>query len=128
MINRMAATTPRTVDDYIAGVPAEVRPKLEELRAAIRSAAPDAVERISYGMPAYHLNGRLIYFAAHKHHIGLYPADPAEAAAAGLSEHLAAKSTLQFPLDQPLPTAAIRRLIERRVRGATQPEPDSLNE
>ena len=89
---------------------------LAELRATIRAAAPDADERISYAMPCYHVNGRLAYFQKHAHHIGLYPFTPDEARAVGLEQHIAAKATLQFPLDQPLPLAAIRKLIEQRVK------------
>ncbi len=89
---------------------------LTELRETIRKAAPEADERISYGMPYYHLDGRLAYFQAHSHHIGLYPFTLDEARAAGLEERVAAKATLQFPLDQPLPRAAIRRLVEQRAK------------
>jgi len=108
--------TPKNVDEYIAGTPAATRPMLAELRATIRAAAPDADERISYGMPFYHLNGRLAYFQKHAHHIGLYPFTLDEASAFGLEQHIVAKATLQFPLDQPLPLAAIRKLIEQRVK------------
>jgi uncharacterized protein YdhG (YjbR/CyaY superfamily) len=118
---------PKNVDEYIAGTPAETRPMLAELRATIRAAAPDADERISYAMPCYHVNGRLAYFQKHAHHIGLYPFTPDEARAVGLEQHIAAKATLQFPLDQPLPLAAITKLIERRVKTksarAGQPTP-----
>lgn len=109
------SSAPRDVEAYIAAAPAASRAALEELRALIRSGAPDAEERISYGMPAYHLKGRLAYFSAHSKHIGLYPAGAEDAAACGLDAYLAAKSTLRFPLDRPLPTAAIRSFIERRA-------------
>ena len=109
-------SAPKNVDEYIAGTPAETRPMLDELRATIRAAAPDADERISYGMPFYHLNGRLAYFQKHAHHVGLYPFTLEEARAVGLEQHIAAKATLQFRLDQPLPLAAIRKLIEQRVK------------
>jgi uncharacterized protein YdhG (YjbR/CyaY superfamily) len=104
------------VDEYIAGEPESLRPMLTELRDTIRAAAPEADERISYGMPYYHLNGRLAYFRTHAHHIGLYPFSLEEARAAGLEHLMAAKATLQLPLDQPLPLAAIRRVIEQRVK------------
>lgn len=104
------------VDTYIAAAPDKARPLLQALRETIRAAAPKAEERISYGMPAYHLEGvRLTYFQAHSRHIGLYAFSVEDARAVGLEGHIAAKSTLQFPLDQSLPTAAIRRLIEQRV-------------
>jgi len=109
----MSGAPPRDVDEYIARAPAEARAALAELRAIIKAAAPAAEERISYGMPYYFLNGRLAYFSLHAHHIGLYPADRAAADAAGLTSNFAAKSTLQFPLDQPLPAASIHTLIEQ---------------
>ena len=109
-------SAPRSVDEYIAGEPESLRPMLTELRDTIRAAAPEADERISYGMPYYHLNGRLAYFQAHTKHIGLYPFSLEESRAAGLEHLVAARATLQFPRDQPLPLAAIRRLIEQRVK------------
>jgi uncharacterized protein YdhG (YjbR/CyaY superfamily) len=107
---------PKNVDEYIAGTPEATRPMLSQLREAIRAAAPDADERISYGMPFYHLDGRLAYFHKHAHHIGMYPFTLEEARAAGLEQYVAAKATLQLPLDQPLPVAAIKDLIQRRVK------------
>src|SRR5579863_5172739 len=89
---------------------------LAALRETIRAAAPDADERISYGMPFYHLDGRLAYFQRHAHHIGVYPFSLEEARAVGLERYVAVKATLQFPLDQPLPLAAIGKLIEQRVK------------
>jgi uncharacterized protein YdhG (YjbR/CyaY superfamily) len=109
-------TAPERVDDYIAAVPESVRPMLRELRETIRSAAPEADERISYGMPYFHLHGRLAYFRAHARHIGLYPFNADEARAVGLERYVAAKATLQFPLNQPLPLAAIDALIRQRVK------------
>lgn len=117
----MPAQPPRDVDDYIASAPESTRPLLTELRETIKAAAPKAEEGISYGMPYYSLNGvRLTYFQAHTRHIGLYAFNAEDTRAAGLEQHMAAKSTLQFPLDRPLPTAAIRRLIEQRVKAAAQ--------
>jgi uncharacterized protein YdhG (YjbR/CyaY superfamily) len=107
----------RDVDSYIAAAPEGARPLLKELRETIRAAAPEAEERISYGMPYYHLHGvRLTYFQAHTRHIGLYAFTVEDARAVGLEQHMAAKATLQFPLDQTLPTSAIRRLIELRAK------------
>ena len=63
----------RMVDVYIKRFPPDIQRKLEELRAAIRLAAPEAIEKISYGMPAYMLNGPLVYFAAYQNHVGFYP-------------------------------------------------------
>ena len=107
----------RDVDVYIAAAPEEARPLLKELRETIRAAAPEAEEQISYGMPYYNLHGvRLTYFQAHTRHIGLYAFTVEDACAVGLEKHMAAKATLRFALDQPLPTPAIRRLIEQRVK------------
>jgi uncharacterized protein YdhG (YjbR/CyaY superfamily) len=89
---------------------------LKQLRETIRAGAPDAEERISYGMPYYHLHGRLAYFQAHARHVGLYAFTLEEARDVGLEGHVTAKSTLRFSLNQPLPRAAIRRLIQQRVR------------
>lgn len=105
-----------SVDDYIESAPEPVQPMLNALRETIRSAAPQADERLSYGMPYYHLNGRLAYFQAHARHIGLYSFSTDDARAAGLEQYMTAKSTLRFPLDQALPLAAIRKLIQRRVK------------
>jgi uncharacterized protein YdhG (YjbR/CyaY superfamily) len=111
---------PADVDAYIAAAPQGARPLLTELRDSIRAAAPEAEEAISYGMPYYHLHGvRLTYFQAHTRHIGLYAFTVEDARAVGLEQHVAAKATLQFPLDQPLPTPAIRRLIERRLKATS---------
>jgi uncharacterized protein YdhG (YjbR/CyaY superfamily) len=113
----MPAQTARDVDSYIAAAPEGARPLLTELRETIRAAAPKAEEGISYGMPYYQFDGvRLTYFQAHTRHIGLYAFTVEDARAVGLEQHMAAKATLQFALDRPLPTSAIRRLIERRLK------------
>ena len=117
-----STNAPADVDAYIAAAPSAAQPVLRELRHLFRSVAPDATESISYGMPSYHLGReRLGYFSLHARHVGLYPADRDDAAACGLEGHLASKSTLQLPLNEPLPSDAVRRLLERRVarlRGA----------
>ena len=89
-------SAPKNVDEYIAGTPEATQPMLSQLREAIRAAAPDADERISYGMPFYHLDGRLAYFHKHAHHIGIYPFTLDEARAAGLEPYVAAKATMEF--------------------------------
>ncbi len=106
-----------TVDAYIKSAPKEVQGKLRELRAIIRKAAPDADERISYGLPHYAYEGPLAYFAAAKKHIGLYIPPPVIAEhKKELEGYKTAKATIQFPLDKKLPAALIRKLIRARVK------------
>lgn len=113
-----ARTEAASVDAYIAAAAPEAQPLLRLLRDLVKDVAPGVEERISYGIPAYRLGGRLTYFAAHAHHIGMYPAGADDARAAGLSANLAEKATLRFPLGTPLPEAGIRRFLELRVRAA----------
>ena len=112
----------RTIDQYIAAFPPEVQALLEQLRMTIREAAPDAQERISYGMPTFTLNGRyLIYFAAYKKHIGLYPAPIGVAEFhEAMSLYGAGKGTMKFPLDQPLPLELIRKVVQFRLKENTE--------
>lgn len=106
-----------TVDDYISSKPAAVQTILERVRQTIRSAAPGAGERISYQMPTITLNGRdLVYFAAWKHHIAVYPIPDGDAALEReLAPYRAAKGTLRFPLAKPVPYDLIHRLAALRV-------------
>lgn len=109
-------TAPRTIDEYIAAFPPEVQDKLEQMRATIRAAAPDAVEKISYQMPTFALKGNLVHFAAYKHHIGFYPAPTGiEEFRAELSNYKGSKGAVQFPIDEPLPLDLVRRIVEFRV-------------
>jgi uncharacterized protein YdhG (YjbR/CyaY superfamily) len=103
------------VDAYIAAAPKEAQPLLRRLREIIKQNAPGAEERISYRMPYYHLHGRLAYFGVHRKHVGLYALGQTYEAA-GLQRYVAAKGTLQFPFDEPLPEAKIGALIRKRVR------------
>jgi len=104
------------VDLYIARFPDPAREMLMQLRATIQTAAPEAVEVISYGMPAYKQNGILVYFAAYKNHIGFYPtASGIEAFKPELSSFQWSKGTIQFPLDKPLPLELIAKVVSFRV-------------
>jgi uncharacterized protein YdhG (YjbR/CyaY superfamily) len=105
-----------SIDEYIATFPDEIQKILEELRAAIKAAAPDAVEKISYQMPTFFLKGNLVYFAAWKNHIGLY-ATPSgnEAFKKELSIYESAKGSIKFPIDRPLPLELITRIVKFRV-------------
>ncbi len=105
-----------TVDEYIEQFPTEIREKLQQIRAVIKEAAPEATEKIGYQMPAFYLNGSLVYFAAFKHHIGFYPAPRGiEVFKEELSQYKGAKGSVQFPLDKPLPLDLISRIVKFRV-------------
>ena len=107
---------PLNVDEYVAGFPLPVQMLLNTLRATVIKAAPEANEVISYGMPAYKQNGMLLYFAAHKNHIGLYPMGSGiEAFKEEISCYKSAKGSVQFPMDKPLPMALIKRIVKFRV-------------
>jgi uncharacterized protein YdhG (YjbR/CyaY superfamily) len=104
------------IDAYIATFPTEVQERLQALRAAIRAAAPQAVETFSYQMPTFNLKGNLVHFAAFKHHIGFYPAPSGIAAfQEALSCYKGAKGSVQFPLDQPLPLELVAEIVRFRV-------------
>src|SRR5688572_4166848 len=102
-----------TIDQYIGRFPKEVQALLQTFRRTIQAEAPDAVEAISYQMPAFKLHGKnLVYFAAAKNHIGFYPTPSAVAAfEKELSGYKTAKGSIQFPMDQPLPLPLIRKIV-----------------
>ena len=105
------------VDGYLSKFPADVRRVLEKVRRTIRRAAPDADEVISYQMPAFKQHGILVFFAAWKEHIGLYPpisGDPALEKA--VAKYAGPKGNLQFPLSEPIPYDLIERIVKLRVR------------
>jgi uncharacterized protein YdhG (YjbR/CyaY superfamily) len=110
------ASSPKDIDDYIAGFPPDVQKILRKIRATIRKAAPKAEEAIKYQIPTFVQNGNLIHFAAYKNHIGLYPAPRG---VAEFKDELAAyeggKGTLRFPLDEPIPYDLISRIVKFRV-------------
>jgi len=108
---------PKTIDDYIAASSPDVQPILRKIRTTIRSAAPDAEETISYRIPAFTQNEILVYFAAFKSHIGLYPPIKADAALEkAIAKYAGEKGNLRFPLDQPIPYALIKRIVTLRVK------------
>ncbi|MGA7080624.1 MAG: DUF1801 domain-containing protein [Terriglobales bacterium] len=107
---------PKSIDEYIASFSPEVRAILERIRLTVKSAAPDAQETISYGMPTFTLNGALVHFAAFKEHIGFYPPVRGDAKLAkALSIYAGEKGNLRFPLNQPIPYGLIERLVKLRV-------------
>ncbi len=106
----------RSTDEYIATFPEDIQAKLQALRATIRAAAPDATELISYNMPAFAQHGNLVYFAAAKKYIGLYPTSSATAAfQQELSQYEGSRGSVHFPFDQPLPMDLITRIVQFRV-------------
>jgi uncharacterized protein YdhG (YjbR/CyaY superfamily) len=114
---RAKEDAPTTIDEYIDAAPREVRSRLQQIRATIREAAPDADEAISYQMPTFKQNGNLVHFAAFKNHIGLYPTAGGSAAfQKELSRYKCGKGSVQFPLDQPIPHALIAKIVKYRVK------------
>lgn len=106
------------VEEYINGFPKTVQEILESIRATIKTAAPEAVESISYGMPAYKLNGRpLVYFAGYKNHIGFYATPTGHAEfSKELSGYKQGKGSVQFPAGEPMPLDLISRIVAFRVK------------
>jgi len=109
--------TPKSIDEYIARFSPEVQTILERIRTTIENAAPDAQETISYQIPAFTLNGALVYFAAFKNHIGFYPPvrDNASLKKA-ISPYAGVKGNLRFPLGHPIPYRLIERVVKHRVK------------
>lgn len=109
--------TPASIDAYIAAFPPEVQVILQEVRRTIRNTAPDAEETISYQIPAFKLNGVLVYFAAFKQHIGFYPPVRGDARLEkAVARYAGEKGNLRFPLDEPMPLALIERIVKLRVK------------
>ena len=115
---RANQTTPKNIDEYIAGFPSNVQEILEKIRMTIRKAAPGAEETISYQIPTFTLKGKyLVYFAAYKKHIGLYPAPRGvEKFEKELSAYEGGKGTVRFPFDKPIPFGLISRIVKFRVK------------
>lgn len=109
-------TKPTTIEDYIAGFPPKIRAILRKTRAAIRKAVPGAEERLSYGMPAFFLDGAVAYYAAFKAHIGLFPPTRDAKLRALAATYAGPKGNLRFPLDKPLPYGLIGKIAKARAR------------
>jgi uncharacterized protein YdhG (YjbR/CyaY superfamily) len=108
--------SPTTIDEYIAQFPEDMQQLMVKLRTVIKESAPEATEKISYGMPAFYLNGNLVYFGAHKNHIGFYPTPSGiEAFKEELSAYKGSKGAVQFPLDEPMPYELISKIVKFRV-------------
>ena len=109
-------THPTTIDEYIAQCPQEVQPILNQIRTVIKEAAPEALEKISYGMPGFYFQGSLVWFGIHTHHIGFYPTGAGmEAFQAELSAYKTSKGAAQFPFDKPIPYELITRIVKFKI-------------
>jgi uncharacterized protein YdhG (YjbR/CyaY superfamily) len=106
----------QTVDEYISTFPPKTKKALTEIRSVIQKAAPTAEETISYNIPAFRLDGMLVWYAGYKEHIGLYPRpDVILIFKKELTNYKLSKGTIQFPLDQPLPSALITKIVKYRI-------------
>lgn len=105
-----------SIDEYIGSFPEHFQKKLNELREVIREQAPQAQEKISWQMPTFFLNGNLVHFAAHSKHIGFYPGvSGIDAFKSEFSKYKYAKGSVQFPIEEPLPTELIKKIVNFRV-------------
>jgi uncharacterized protein YdhG (YjbR/CyaY superfamily) len=112
----MKENNSNTINEYIQRFPPEVQRILESLRKVINEAAPDAIEKISYQMPAFELHGILVYFAAWENHIGFYPTSNGISAFKDeLAGYKITKGTVQFPMDKPMPYDLIGRIVKYRA-------------
>ena len=113
-----AQSPPKTIDEYIALYPPDVQEILQKIRLTVRGAVPDAEETISYRMPAFRKKKILIYFAAFKNHVGLYPPVKGDTALLkAVAPYAGEKGNLRFPLDQPIPYELIERIVKLRAAG-----------
>lgn len=114
---QLSDAPPKSIDEYIAGFPADVQEILQQIRTLIKKVAPDAQEAIKYQIPTFVLNGNLVHFAAFKKHIGFYPAPSGiEAFQDELSPYKSAKGSVQFPLDEPMPWSLLEKIVAFRVQ------------
>lgn len=114
----MITAKPATIDDYIAGFPADTQEILQTVRSTIQKAAPEATETISYAIPTFSFNGKhLVHFAAFKSHIGFYATPTGhEAFAKELSKYKQGKGSVQFPIDEPMPLSLITKITKFRLK------------
>jgi uncharacterized protein YdhG (YjbR/CyaY superfamily) len=109
-------TVPKSIDEYILQYPQEIQEILKTLRKVINESAPNADEKISYGMPTFVLNGNLVHFAAFKNHIGFYPTPSGiNTFKQELSEYKTSKGAVQFPIGKPIPYDLISKIVKFRV-------------
>lgn len=111
--DHFCGAAPKTIDEYIADKPEEIRPLLHQVRDAVRTVLPDAQERISWSMPTFWQKRNIIHFAAFRHHIGLYPGPEAIGVFADrLTAYKTSKGAVQLPFDRPLPLALIAEIAQ----------------
>jgi len=117
LAGKKMSTQYQTIDEYINAFPSNIQAVLVKMRQTIREAAPEATEAISYGMPAFKLNGVLAYFAVHKTHIGFYPTSSGIAEfKSELAPYKCSKGAVQFPLDRPIPYHLVKKIVAFRVK------------
>jgi uncharacterized protein YdhG (YjbR/CyaY superfamily) len=116
-------SNPATIDEYIAQYPQDVQQILAGIRAVIHETVPEAVEKISYGMPCFYQNGNLVWFGAHQRHIGFYPRPSTPEFKNKLSAYKQTKGSVHFPLDKPMPFDLIREIVKFRIAGNQNKSP-----
>lgn len=114
---KTASTKFKTVDEYLSAFPVTTQKLLQEVRQAIKKAAPKAEEMISYNMPAFKFHGALVYYAAYKNHIGFYPTSSGiRVFKEELKNYKTSKGAIQFPVDKPIPLNLISRIVKFRTK------------
>lgn len=110
-----------TIDEYHASFPKNIQEILQQLRQTIKQVAPQATEIISYNIPTFKLNKNLVHYAAHQEHIGFYPtSSPMTVFKDELTKYKTSKGAIQFPINKPLPTALIKKIVKFRVKQDTE--------
>ena len=109
--------TPQNIDEYIAGFPENVQALMHQLRETINKAAPDAKEKISWGMATFTQNGNLIHFAGHTNHIGIYPGlEAMEVFKDKLTSFKTSKGGIQFPYNKPIPFDLVTEIVSLNIK------------
>ena len=117
----MNPTAPATIDEFISQFPGHIQDLLQNMRKVIHEAAPEAREKMAYGMPTFDLYGNLVHFAAFTNHIGFYPAPSGiEQFKEALQKYQKGKGTIQFPIDEPIPYELVRAVTLYRVEENTK--------
>jgi uncharacterized protein YdhG (YjbR/CyaY superfamily) len=107
----------KTIDEYIKAFEPKIQKTLNEIRSYIKTIAPEAIEKISYGIPTFYLNGNLVHFAAFKGHYGIFPSPSGiDAFEKELAPYRTGKGTLRFSLDKPIPWNTIKKVVLFRVK------------